>query len=156
MEWAARLHTNKLVFGMDHKHYFDDLEYGKILAIPLHGSLKQVGNWRYQQPYEMLIVCYSPDTYKEVGISGNEKQVEKATGKDLQCATTLLSEATKFLAGSLVENWNYYETVGNESVEAQKRKKMMQRMKEKIYKEDGDKKKKCKVFVPSPKLAWRV
>ena len=152
MEGAARLHTNKLVFGMDHNHYFDDLEYGKILAIPLHESFKDVGNWRYQQSYEMLIVCDSPDTYKEVGIFGNEKHVAKATGKDLQCATTLLSEATKFLADSLVDNWNYYETVGNEAVESKKRKKMMQRIKEKIYKEGGGKKKKCKVFVPTPKL----
>ena len=152
MEWAARLHTNKLVFGMNHIHYFEDLEYGKILAIPLRESFKDVGNWRYQQPYEMLIVCDSPDTYKEVGIFGNENHVEKATGKDLQCATALLSEATKFLADSLVENWNYYKMVGNESIESKKRKKMMQCMKEKIYEEDGDKKKKCKVFVPTSKL----
>jgi len=148
MKWAANMHTNKLVFGMKHQHYFDDLKYGTILAIPLYESIDDVGRWRYQDPYELLIVCDSVATYKQVGIGGNEKHVAMASPEDIKQATSLLSEATKILADSLQVNWqSYYENVGNESDES---KKVVEKMKTKLETKDGEEK--GKVLVPTGKL----
>ncbi|CAB9528875.1 expressed unknown protein [Seminavis robusta] len=125
LEWAARTHTNKLVFGMEHYHFFDDLEYGNILAIPLFESFEGVGQWNYKQPYEMLIVCDSIESYRQVGILGDENHVEMASCEDVQRATQLLSTATKILADSLLVNSDFYDNAGDGSGESQKRMSMM-------------------------------
>ena len=146
MEWAVRIHTNKLVFGMKHNHYFDDLEYGNILAIPLYESFQDVGNWRYQQAYDMLIVCDSSATYDIIHIKGSEQHVGMATREDFKCATTILSEATKILADSLHTNWGYYDKAGNKSDGSKQRMEIMREMKQELSKNFG------KVYVPTSKL----
>jgi hypothetical protein len=133
MHDAARLHTNKLVFGMEHNHYFDTLLYGNILAIPLFHNMGDVGRWKYKQPYEMLIVCDSSATYKQLGIIGNEYHVEGASGADINEATALLAEATKFLADSLQTNWySFYNKAGSENDESNNRKNVLKNMRDKL------------------------
>ncbi|KAG7362036.1 hypothetical protein IV203_025702 [Nitzschia inconspicua] len=129
MHHAARLHTNKLVFGMEHNHYFDTLLYGNILAIPLFHSMEDVGRWEYKEPYEILIVCDSSATYKQLGIIGNEDHVEGASGADVNNAAALLAEATRFLADSLKTNWcSFYNKAGSENDESENRKEVLKNM----------------------------
>lgn len=129
MHDAARLHTNKLVFGMEHKHYFDTLLYGKILAIPLFSNMGDIGRWEYKQPYEMLIVCDSSATYKQVRIIGSEDHVEGASAADINDAAALLTEATRFLADSLQTNWDsFYDKAGSGTDESNKRKNLLKNM----------------------------
>jgi hypothetical protein len=141
IEWAARMHTNKLVFANDHIHFFDVLDSGNILAIPVYESLEKVGEWTYQTPYEMLIVCESSETYFNLHFSFDEVHLENASRNDVDHARTVLSEATMMLADSLVTNWDsHYAKYAGES-----RFKMMNKMRERLLLED-------KVFVPTDQL----
>jgi hypothetical protein len=45
MDLAAGLHTNKLVLDDKHDNYFDTLQFGYILAIPIFKSLELLGDW---------------------------------------------------------------------------------------------------------------
>jgi hypothetical protein len=142
MRLATKLHTNKLVFDMEHNHYYDDLRYGNILAIPIFESVAAMREWEYGKPYEMLIVCDRSDTYQVLGLSVTSKQphIKNATKPDVRNVTSLLSEATKMLAESMVTNWDALYNGFEETTQ----KKRMESMLEELLKEN-------KVAVPVEK-----
>ncbi|KAL7572202.1 hypothetical protein ACA910_011734 [Epithemia clementina (nom. ined.)] len=134
MRLAKKLHTNKLVFDIDHNHYYDDLKYGIILAIPIFESVAAMREWEYGKPYEMLIVCDESETYRVLGLSGTSTQphIKNATKPDVRHVTSLLSDATKMLAESMVTNWDALYKGFEETTQ----KKKMESMLEELLKEN--------------------
>jgi len=90
----------------------------------------------------MLIICDSAETYKTLGMIDEEihDHIEIAEPSQVRDATLLVSEMTKILADSLVNNWEHYD-----SFEESSRKKMLTRMKAILTEEN-------KVKVPVYKL----
>ncbi|CAB9524097.1 expressed unknown protein [Seminavis robusta] len=100
MDLAAGLHTNKLVFDNEHNNYFDTLQFGYILAIPIFKSLELLGDWKYQEPYEMLVVCDRHQAYQRLAIINIKGHIKDVTESDVGHATDLLHMTTRMLAES--------------------------------------------------------
>lgn len=105
--------TNKLVLNSN-RHidsaYFGSLNQGSLVAIPLLDQ-GQMARWRPQEPYRMLVVCDSPETYRVLLGNSETPGADWATQGDLALATAILAESTKLLADSLLSNWEYHHGI---------------------------------------------
>ncbi|KAL3903598.1 MAG: hypothetical protein SGILL_010384 [Bacillariaceae sp.] len=109
MKDVCATYTNMLVWGGEHNHFYDDLDYAITSGIPLKRSLRDVFDWQYKDPYEILFLSSNKKGYEALRINGKEAHVKEATDADLETATNLVKEMMQFLATSLLENFADYE-----------------------------------------------
>ena len=93
---------NFLVLPGSHSHYFDHMEKGAVILLPIW-DLERL--WCPGQCYDVLVVASNESAYKWMGLQPNhinEKPwLAKATRQDIVSATEFLSNMVKALADQL-------------------------------------------------------
>lgn len=130
LDKMAAMKTNKIAFPGPHNHFYDNLTKGVVCTIPIFESMEAMATkWDYQQGYQMLIVCDSANTYRDLKMTNDAlfSHITVASPDDVNNATTLVAEMTKVLADSLVSNWDdHYEDLDDVG----RRKQMLKTMKD--------------------------
>jgi hypothetical protein len=133
---------NMLILNGNHQSYYDHLGAGILLVIPLL-SQEEIAKWNHKDPYDVLVVCNTAETYELFADGTNLDNCYWASEKDLKLATDVLEEQVKILADSLVSNWDgfHHNQLNNDDQNDMTRHKTLQLLKEKLE-ESG------KVLVP--------
>jgi hypothetical protein len=106
-EYVRDLKVNLLVLDGQHDEYFDTLQNGFLIPIPLL-SQDDIGRWKTKQAYDVLILCDSADTYQRLEKDTQHPHVKWATEDDLKLAEQVLGTNIKILADSLCEHWEEF------------------------------------------------
>ena len=129
LKQVTEYRTNKIVFTNEHNHFFDLMDKGIILVIPIFDSINSMSDeWEYGQTFEVLIICSNAGAYSSVGISQIRDHVKQAEHEDVEKAATILSVFTKILADSLSTHWDAFFSKTGDDV----RRGMLKRMYDEI------------------------
>ena len=94
--------TNFLKLPHDHAHFFDHMDKGKLVIVPIWTP--ELNKWKVGDSYSLLVVADSSSVYQWLGLKDMDDLpwLKEADDADLECATEKLALMMRVLAEQLI------------------------------------------------------